>query len=268
MPLSDGRKSQRALAAHFQDVTRGKLRHPSWVAAQAARRNTPDPSTTSALRAARLPEELREPPTSAVVATAAAVPPEAIEQPRLPSRPPPPMQPVERPASQLPSARESGQFAHLALDAQAQSALTEAVEQLVSARSFVIDQSVRQLTELAIAIARRVIAHEISIDPGIVERMVYEGLDALGQHERVLIRLGSLFAEARPALEQRLALRGGRHEVVEDPSLGDYGCIVETEFGRVDESIESRLALLLESLTGSNESADTASDGGESWVTR
>jgi hypothetical protein len=267
MPSFDGRKSQRALAAHFQDVTRGKLRHPSWVAAQAVRRNTPDPGTANALRAPRLPEELREPPASAVVATAPPVPPEAIEQPRLPSRPPP-MLAVERPASQLPSAHQSGQFAHLTLDVQAQSALTEAVEQLVSARSFVIDQSVRQLTELAIAIARRVIAHEVSVDPGIVERMVYEGLDALGQHERVLIRLGSLFSEARPALEQRLALRGGRHEVVEDPSLGDYGCIVETEFGRVDESIESRLALLLESLTGSGESADTASDGGESWVTR
>lgn len=266
MPSSE-RKSQRALAAHFQDITRGKLRHPSWVAAQAAR-STPNPGGANALRAPRVPEELREPPTSAVVATAAPVPEAAVAPPPRPSRAPPPVHPVERPASQLPSAHQSGQFAHPALDPQAQSALTEAVEQLVSARSFVIDQSVRQLTELAIAIARRVIAHEISVDPGIVERMVHEGLDALGQHERVLIRLGSLFAEARPALEQRLALRGGRHEVVEDPSLGDYGCIVETEFGRVDESIESRLALLLESLTGSGESSDTTPDGGESWVTR
>jgi flagellar assembly protein FliH len=267
MPSSD-RKSQRALAAHFQDITRGKLRHPSWVAAQAARRSTPDPGGINALRAPRLPEELREPPTSAVVATAPVVPEAAIEQPARRSRPPAAMTPLERRPSQLPSAHQSGQFAHLALDAQAQSALNEAVEQLVSARGFVIDQSVRQLTELAIAIARRVIAHEISVDPGIVERMVYEGLDALGQHERVLIRLGSLFAEARPALEQRLALRGGRHEVVEDPSLGDYGCIVETEFGRVDESIEARLALLLQELSGTNDGAEAAPDGGESWVTR
>jgi flagellar assembly protein FliH len=185
----------------------------------------------------------------------------------MPSRPPPPpLATVERAPSQLPAAHQSGQF-HLALDTKALSAVSEAVEQLVSARSFVIDQSVRQLTELAIAIARRVIAHEVSVDPGIVERMVYEGLDALGQHERVLIRLGSLFAEARPALEQRLALRGGRHEVVEDSSLGDYGCIVETEFGRVDESIESRLALLLQALTDTGDGAERA-DGGESWVTR
>ncbi|HYP88528.1 MAG TPA: FliH/SctL family protein, partial [Polyangiaceae bacterium] len=91
-------------------------------------------------------------------------------------------------------------------------------------------------------------AHEISLNPQIVAGLVNEGLSALGAHDRVLVRIGSAFAAARANLEQRLADRGAHAEVRLDQTLTEYGCVVETELGRVDESIESRISTLLQAL--------------------
>ncbi len=66
--------------------------------------------------------------------------------------------------------------------------------------------------------------------------------------DRVLVRIGRAFSAARANLEVRLADRGAHSEVRLDPHLPEYGCIVETELGRVDESIEERIATLLQAL--------------------
>jgi len=134
------------------------------------------------------------------------------------------------------------------IDPEATRAFEEAVEMLVRERARVLEQTASQLGELAAIIARRVIAHEISLNPNLVAGLVNEGLAALGAHDRVLVRVGRVFDDARAALEIRLADRGAHAEVRFDPSLPDHGCIVETELGRVDESIEARIATLLQAL--------------------
>ena len=142
----------------------------------------------------------------------------------------------------------------LIVDPEATHAFEQAIELLVAERSRVLEQTASQLGELATIIARRVIAHEISLNPSIVAGLVNEGLAALGAHDRVLVRVGSAFDEARRSLEQRLADRGAHAEVRLDESLTEYGCIVETELGRVDESIESRIATLLQALRPDSDS--------------
>lgn len=139
------------------------------------------------------------------------------------------------------------------VDAEATAAFERAVELLCVERARVLEQTAGQLGELATIIARRVIAHEISLNPQIVAGLVKEGLAALGAHDRVLVRVGRLFAESCAALEVRLADRGAHAEVRLDPSLPEYGCIVETELGRVDESIETRIATLLQALKPDSE---------------
>jgi len=157
--------------------------------------------------------------------------------PRMPSRPP-------TPATGEAHAEPSEPI----IDPVATAAFEEAVELLVLERSRVLEQTASQLGELATIIARRVIAHEISLNPHIVAGLVNEGLAALGAHDRVLVRVGRAFAESCAALTVRLADRGAPAEVRVDPSLPDFGCLVETELGRVDESIESRISTLLQAL--------------------
>jgi flagellar biosynthesis/type III secretory pathway protein FliH len=127
-------------------------------------------------------------------------------------------------------------------------AIRAAVEAAAADRTRQLLDSESQLVELALIIARRVIAREVSLDPGIVRGLVREGLNALGERDRVVVRVGTFFADVREDIERDLRGVGMGCEVVVDPALGQCGCSVETELGRVDESIEDRLATLLDGL--------------------
>jgi Flagellar assembly protein FliH len=134
------------------------------------------------------------------------------------------------------------------VDPELTQAFEDAVELLTQERQRVFEQTASQLAELAAVIARRVIAREISLHPQLVFDLVREAQDALGKHDRVLVRLGSGFESQRTALERRLLDRGARAEVRLEPQLPEHACLVETELGQVDESIETRLATLLHAL--------------------
>jgi len=140
------------------------------------------------------------------------------------------------------------------IDPAASEAFFRAVEILAKVRDEVLAQTAGQLAELAAAIARRVISHELSVDRGVIHRLVSEGLAALGQRDRVVVRLGQGFAAECDAIEQRFRAGGERFEVIVDPRLDAYGCVVETELGQVDESLDTRLATLLQALKPESES--------------
>jgi hypothetical protein len=142
------------------------------------------------------------------------------------------------------------------VDPELTHAFEEAVELLIHERQRVFEQTASQLAELAAVIARRVIAREISLHPELVCDLVREGLEALGKHDRVVIRLGQGFETQRAMLEQRLLDRGGRAEVRVEPQLAEHACLVETELGQVDESVETRLATLLHALRPDSQPAE------------
>ena len=179
----------------------------------------------------------------------------------MPPPPPPPAPPEEAEppqvetvalpeavASILPPAPAPEEEAEPEPDPRLVEALMGAIEQVMQSRAEVLAQTASQLAELAVMIARRVIARELSIGAEVVHSLVAEGLDALGNHDRVLVRLGGGFAELREDVQSRLLRNGASCEVRVDMSLAKWGCVVETELGRVDESVESRLATLLQAL--------------------
>jgi Flagellar assembly protein FliH len=225
----------------FASVTNPRSRPPSWM--PQARGRALKKEDTPSLRPPPLPSEFVN-----AIRQELALEPE-LERASRPTRASE-MPPREARVPTVPPAANLGspEPAETIIDPEATAAFERAVELLVAERSRVIEQTASQLGELATIIARRVIAHEISLNPQILSGLVNEGLAALGAHDRVLVRVGRSFAASTAALEVRLADRGAHAEVRVDPSLGDYGCIVETELGRVDESIESRIATLLQAL--------------------
>ncbi len=238
----------------FATVSSPRVRPPSWL--PSARRGAPTPAQTVkreegvSLKPPPLPSEfvdaIRQELDPERSARGSELPPRKASIPPPAAAPAPPIEaqpaPVAAPAEPI-----------LIVDPEATAAFEHAVELLASERSRVLQVTASQLGELATIIARRVIAHEISLNPQIVAGLVQEGLSALGAHDRVLVRVGRLFAESCGSLEQRLADRGAQAEVRVDESLPDYGCVVETELGRVDESIESRIATLLQALKPDSE---------------
>jgi hypothetical protein len=231
-PMSDGPRKVK-----FASVSNPRVRAPSWLPSARGRALKKDEQLPS-LKPPPLPSEFVDAIRQELEPDRASRPPRASEMPpRMPSMPAPRAFVAAEPTPSEPI-----------IDPEATAAFEQAVELLVLERSRVLEQTASQLGELATIIARRVIAHEISLNPNIVAGLVNEGLAALGAHDRVLVRVGRSFSESCASLTTRLADRGAHAEVRVDPSLADYGCMVETELGRVDESIESRISTLLQAL--------------------
>jgi hypothetical protein len=242
--------------AKFAQVSSGTRRNPSWLPSSqkaGGRRDSPS------LKPPRLPaefvdavrQELGEMP---VQERRSLRPSElAMAAVRAPGRPPTMPPPDQFPVSE-PNPITTAPVA--SVDPDLLHAFEEAVELLAQERQRVFEQTAGQLAELAAVIARRVIAREISLHPELVCDLVREGLEALGKHDRVLVRLGSGFDSQREGLERRLADRGCRAEVRIEANLAEHACLVETELGQVDESVESRLATLLQALRPDSQPAE------------
>jgi hypothetical protein len=236
--------------AKFAQVPATARRQPSWLpSAQRASSKRESPS----LKPPRLPAEFVD-----------AVRQELGEMPQPERRS---MRPSEASVARPPTMPPPDAFAAVEpgpltvalqpiVDPELTHAFEEAVELLIHERQRVFEQTASQLAELAAVIARRVIAREISLHPELVCDLVREGLDALGKHDRVVIRLGQGFEGQRAMLEQRLLDRGGRAEVRVEPQLAEHACLVETELGQVDESVETRLATLLHALRPDSQPAE------------
>lgn len=127
--------------------------------------------------------------------------------------------------------------------------LAASVELLAGERARVVARAEGQLVDLAVAIARRVIGRELAVDPTLLANLAAEGIDALGIKERLVVRLGDFDDDASiEAIRVRLAARAPHCQVVRDPTLARGACVVETEYGTVDESLEARLASVVEAL--------------------
>jgi flagellar assembly protein FliH len=134
------------------------------------------------------------------------------------------------------------------VEEEALEALLESIKNFNVARALQLEEAERELSSLVPLIVRRVLARQISLEPGLVLGLITEGLGALAQSDTLNLRLGSFFADALPWLEQQLATRGVRCVARIDPTLSRYGCVLETELGRVDESLETRLDRILSEL--------------------
>ena len=132
-------------------------------------------------------------------------------------------------------------------------AFRSAIEEMARARSEALEAAAGQLASLAAIIARRVIARELALAPDILEDLVREALEALSDQDRVRVRVGRGFQNAVDGLERQLALRGNEFRIFVEDGLADYDCVVETELGQVDESVEKRLEKLLAALKPDSE---------------
>ncbi len=132
-------------------------------------------------------------------------------------------------------------------------AFRTAIEEMAKARAQALEAAAGQLAALAAIIARRVIARELALAPDILEDLVREALEALSVQDRIRVRVGRGFQNAVDGLERQLALRGNEFRIFVEDGLADYDCIVETELGQVDESVEKRLEKLLAALKPDSE---------------
>lgn len=165
--------------------------------------------------------------------------PAAHEPVTLASEPPPP------PPPPLPRSDTLIEDLVPRAEEEAAAALSQALADFAAERAQMLAAAEAELVELAKTICRRVLLRELEREPRLVERLVRAGLEALGESDRVTVRLGPFFAEARDSIAESLQQQGVECSVIIDAGVGRHGCQVETELGRVDESVEKRLDVLL-----------------------
>ncbi len=280
------RDSVRPRNVKFVDVTarNDDDEHPAWLRAHrdeaaldtleypVSPLSTPEVASHARPALAPLLESVRPPahppsqfprPPSQFPASLSRSAPASVAPPAYPSRlPPPPGSPSQFPSAlSTPGGEASGDAATRErrrdtliedlvprAEEEAVLAIKAAIERFAEERARALAEGERELCELVRVICRRVLLREVSLSSSVVEALIQEGLAALGRADRVNVRLGPFFADALEHISENLRHLGIQCTVVIDTHVGAHGCIVETELGRVDESVETRLAVLLSSL--------------------
>jgi len=244
----DRSEQNRLFPARFDDVTPGQRRQPSWlVKGRHPSSSTPPvsvpppPPIPNELSAVEIQELVRRGPKEPKYEFGPEAPARISNEASKPS-----MSPMEFEA--LVAEQAARQAAEQLLE-ENQAAIAEAVQTLASAHERLSERLCDRAVQLAILVARRVVARELTTQPDIVTDLVREGLEVLNVHDKVRVHLGPEFAVLKEAVASHVAATGTMIDVILDTTLPPYGCVVETEVGSVDESIENRLSTLLESLS-------------------
>jgi flagellar assembly protein FliH len=125
--------------------------------------------------------------------------------------------------------------------------LAETIQELAEVRRAMVRQTERQMVQLALAIARRIVRREVALDSDLTLTMARVALDRLGDSTAVTIRLNPDDFEA--TCRQRDALLAGSHvTVTPDASVSRGGCLVQSDFGYVDASVDAQFQELARAL--------------------
>lgn len=134
-------------------------------------------------------------------------------------------------------------------------ALTQAVQAIQAARHEWRERWERSVIELACGIAKKVIRREFARQPEITLDLVREALELASGNDRITLRLHpqdlTHLGDRASALVRELSGLGPV-EMVADPAVTAGGCKVCTEFGVIDQQIESQLSRIAEELLASD----------------
>lgn len=126
--------------------------------------------------------------------------------------------------------------------------VAQTIEELGGLRQTLIQETERQMVQLALTLARRVVHREVTLDPELAAALAHVALERLGTTAPATIRLNP---EDYTIVAQDGARWGGATvTVVPDPSIARGGCLVESEFGSVDATIERQFDELSRALFG------------------
>lgn len=127
-----------------------------------------------------------------------------------------------------------------------------AIMELERFRASLLERHQNELLALALGIARKVVQRELAEHPehwlGMIREAVRHALD----REKIRIRVGTVLHRflverlptLRPMLEDVKEM-----ELVEDPTLAENGCILESQFGDLDLGVDSQIGAIRAALT-------------------
>jgi hypothetical protein len=254
------RDSLRPKNVRFVELASPEARLPSWLAGlDAARAPSNVMEDVAPITPPEIPGHARH--AFAPILESVRPPPMSVPPPQRSFTPLPHLAAQAHPPSQYPAPPDAGDPALGGgrekrrdtliedlvprAEEEAVAAISAAVEQFARDRTLALENAEREIIMLVKVICRRVVLREVSVNHQVIEDLVRAGLEALGRGDRITVRLGPFFADARDHLTEELRHKGVDCTVVIDAGVGPHGCQLETQYGRVDESVETRLDVLM-----------------------
>ncbi|MGE0863991.1 MAG: FliH/SctL family protein [Vicinamibacterales bacterium] len=188
--------------------------------------------------------------------------PAARQAPAASAPPPPPTMPsVDRAAIErdafaqgFAQGERSGAEAAAARSEAVLQRLKQTIGELQTLRAEMIHKTERQVVQLSIAMAKRIVHREISLDPELLSAMARVALDRLGDAASATIRLHPDDYAATAGAGGGARADASVVRVVADPIVRRGGCLVQSEFGLIDVSADAQIQELATALLGSDES--------------
>lgn len=136
--------------------------------------------------------------------------------------------------------------------------LAQTLEDLQGLRRELVRRTERDVVELALAIARRVLHRELALDHDLLLALARVALDRLGDVATASIRLHP--DDYALAMTGRGAPSAQAHgvQIVADPAVHRGGCVVQSEFGSVDVGVAAQVDELSHALLGDDAERGTA----------
>lgn len=129
-------------------------------------------------------------------------------------------------------------------------ALSASLEDLENLEAQLIQASEADIVRLAIAVAERVVMHQIEHDPLWMRDLLVEARRRLPDRRKVVIRLHP--QDAAPAREHLAEMQGpeatGQLDILDDPGLPRGGCILQSEGTTIDAGVAGAVSRLGERL--------------------
>lgn len=122
--------------------------------------------------------------------------------------------------------------------------LRDGLKQLEAARGVYYGKAEKEMLDLALLVAAEIVRREVAQDPAIVADVLRKAVAELETKQSIVVRLSphdvALMGGMRESLQQEMEVVE-RIEFKADPAITPGGCILETNIGSLDATVENRL---------------------------
>ena len=127
--------------------------------------------------------------------------------------------------------------------------LAATLDDLVRVRDQMIRHTEKQMVQLALAVARRVVHREVAVDPTAMLTMMRVVLERVSDAARVSVRLNPADHQAVTAALAD-APTSDQVTITADPRVPRGGCKVESEYGDIDAGVDAQIQEIARALLG------------------
>lgn len=126
--------------------------------------------------------------------------------------------------------------------------LGQTIDRVAGLRETLTYRTEREVVELALAIAARILHREVALDRELLLVMARIALDRMGDSTAATIRLHP--DDEAAARRGREGWTAGTVSVVADPAVEAGGCLVQTDHGQIEVGVDAQIRELATALLG------------------